>query len=193
MPSSTQNKKYTSQSVNVKRQQQRNTQQMSPARRSASPSPKRNTNKQATKEAWKSLTSEIKDIMHEMDGETPRKSLAQRQKTSSTARRNVQTRQQMSRSYEGRGSSEGTYGVEGRRSSEGMQSSEGRGSSEGTASYEGTEFHPQGHRMQKKPTVSSRKKSVKKATAKPNLHQNIVNAVIYKEILDQPRSKRPIR
>ena len=155
------------------------------------------TNRSSGKtQSWRELAAEFKDAMNELDNTGSKQKSTQKRnttpKTASPSKRNT-----AHRSYEGGSSSEGRIGYEGAGSTEGRSGYEGLGSLEGTASYEGTEFHTQGHSM-KKTSVQSRKPSrdayaAKQPTLKTNLQRNIVQAVIYKEILDQPRSKRPIR
>lgn len=194
LPSSTQ-KRSSSQGMNSNRNQQRNirrnTSQSSGSSRETSTGQKRNENRQATKEAWKSLTTEVKDIMNEMDGDSSKKASPKKRNTPPATPQTVRAQQPVQRSYEGSGSSEGTYIREGRGSFEGV------GGREGTGSYEGTEFHPRGHSTRQRPpaktVASTRKKAADETVSVSNLKKNLVNAVIYKEILDQPRSKRPIR
>lgn len=208
LPSSSQ-KKYSSQGTKNKGQQQRTTRRnVAPtysSDRNIKTSQTRNAGKQETKTAWKSLTSEIKEIMNEMDGEPTKKSSSQRRTSAQPVKRNERPQRPVvdSTSTEGWGTEGSYYGREGRGSTEGRSfsregrgSTEGTGSREGTASYEGTEFHPQGHSMRKRTSIASsptRKKNSKNPSSIPNLQKNIVHAVIYKEILDQPRSRRPIR
>lgn len=185
LPSNTQKRNTSSQRVSSNRKQERNLNREFPT------SQNRNANKQAPKSAWKSLTSEIKDIMNEMDGESTKKTSSTKRNAPQVDKRAVSTPRTGQRSFEGGGSTEGTYVRTGRGSLEGV------GSTEGTASYEGTEFHPRGHstrqRPAKKAVSAPKKRTAEKTVSASNLKKNLVNAVIYKEILDQPRSKRPIR
>lgn len=155
------------------------------------------TNRSSGKtQSWRELAAEFKDAMSELENtDTKQKGTQKRNAPSKNAASSKRNTAQ--RSYEGGSSSEGRFGYEGAGSTEGRLGYEGSGSLEGTASYEGTEFHTQGHSMKKTPVPSKKPSrdaySDKQPALKTNLQRNIVQAVIYKEILDQPRSKRPIR
>lgn len=78
---------------------------------------------------------------------------------------------------------------EGRRF-ERFDSRQGRPGKEGSQGVEGSEFHPKGfHSTKKKKSATA--KPMKKKTLKK--HNDWLQAVVYKEILDKPRSQRPIR
>lgn len=185
--------KTTTSNRNQQRADRRNT---APRNASRSVTASGTNRSSGTAQSWRQLAAEFKEAMNELDNTGSKQKTTQKRntnpKTASPTKRNT-----AHRSYEGGSSSEGRIGYEGIGSTEGRSSYEGLGSLEGTASYEGTEFHTQGHSM-KKTSVQSRKPSrdayaAKQPTLKTNLQRNIVQAVIYKEILDQPRSKRPIR
>lgn len=74
-------------------------------------------------------------------------------------------------------------------------SRQGRTGSEGTGSVEGTEFHPRGHRTMKQTIVrKGQMQHDKKKKIQPTKdQQKWLHAFMYKEILDKPRSQRPIR
>lgn len=183
MPKSTQQKK----SSDITRAASNRNQQRTTRRTSTTQSPSRSVsaNRNANKQqSWRELASEFKEALNDLDSAGSKQANTQKRNTSASKRRTEY-------SQEGSGSSEGQW------SSEGRGSLEGSRGIEGSASYEGTEFHPQGHATKKKPA----KQKVARRDAysstikigKTNLQKNIVNAVIYKEILDKPRSKRPIR
>ncbi|MER2040428.1 hypothetical protein [Desemzia incerta] len=189
---------YSSPKVNTsnRNQQRADRREAAPRNTSRSVTASGTNRSSGTAQSWRELAADFKEAMNELDNTGSKQKNTQKRntapKTASPTKRNT-----AHRSYEGGSSSEGRTGYEGVGSTEGRSSYEGLGSSEGTASYEGTEFHTQGHSM-KKTSVQSRKPSrnaysTKQPTLKTNLQRNIVQAVIYKEILDQPRSKRPIR
>lgn len=162
------------------RNQQRNTRRTSSNQNaSQSVSANRNTNKQ---QSWRELASEFKEALIELDSGS---STSTNSKKRNTGTKPAQKRNASASDWRSQ------YSQEGSGSSEGMRSSEG------SASYEGTEFHPGGHSTKKKynkqkvPSRDAYSPSLK--IGKTDLQRNIVQAVIYKEILDKPRSKRPIR
>lgn len=147
-------------------------------------------------QSWRQLAAEFKEAMNELENPKAKQNPTQKRNAPSV-KASSSKRNTAHGSREGGSSSEGRFGFEGVGSTEGRGGYEGSKSLEGTASYEGTEFHTQGHSM-KKTSVQSRKPSrdaysAKHPSLKTNLQKNIVQAVIYKEILDHPRSKRPIR
>lgn len=190
-PKNTQQKKSSDISrAGSNRNQQRTTRRVSSTQPpSKSVSANRNANKQ---QSWRELASEFKEALNEMDSTSSKHASTQKRNTTNKANpKSNPSNGRNSQGYEGAGSSEGLWG------SEGSGSREGSYSLEGSASYEGTEFHPQGHATKMKPVV---KKVVSRDAYSPtlkvgktDLQRNIVNAVVYKEILDKPRSKRPFR
>ncbi|MFL2100628.1 hypothetical protein [Desemzia sp. FAM 23989] len=168
----------------------RNQQQV--ARRTTTPrtpsrsvSANRNANKQ---QSWRELASEFKEALNELDSSSSKQANTQKRTTVNqpNPKRNPSaTKRQRDYSREGSGSSEG------------MGSLEGTRGLEGSSSYEGTEFHPEGHTTKqkslKKTAVSRDAYAPSLKIGKTHLQKNIVHAVVYKEILDKPRSKRPIR
>lgn len=189
---------YSSPKVNTgNRNQQRATRRNTAPRNTSKSVTASGTNRSSgTAQSWRQLAAEFKEAMNDLENTDTKQKGAQKRnaqsKNAPSSKRNT-----AHGSREGASSSEGRFGYEGVGSTEGRGGYEGSRSLEGTASYEGTEFHTQGHSM-KKTTVQSRKSSrnadsAKQLSLKTNLQRNIVQAVIYKEILDQPRSKRPIR
>lgn len=185
--------KTTTSNRNQQRATRRNT---APRNTSRSVTASGTNRSSGTAQSWRQLAAEFKEAMNDLENTDTKQKGAQKRnaqsKNAPSSKRNT-----AHGSREGASSSEGRFGYEGVGSTEGRGGYEGSISLEGTASYEGTEFHTQGHSM-KKTTVQSRKSSrdaysAKQPSLKTNLQRNIVQAVIYKEILDQPRSKRPIR
>lgn len=78
---------------------------------------------------------------------------------------------------------------EGRRF-ESFDSRQGRPGKEGSQGLEGTEFHTKGFHSAKKGKSATTKTMKKKALKK---HNDWLQAIVYKEILDKPRSQRSIR
>lgn len=190
MPKSTQqNKNSDAFRETSNRNQQRTTRRTSSTQSpSRSVSANRNANKQ---QSWRELASEFKDALTELDSTSSKQAHTQKGNTvnkSKPKRNDSASKRQDNYSREGSGSSEGLW------SREGTNSLEGSRGGEGSASYEGTEFHPQGHATKMKPVAAPRDAySPSLKVGKTDLQKNIVNAVVYKEILDKPRSKRPFR
>lgn len=171
------------------RNQQRDIRRTSTNQRTTSKNISTSQKKKSQPQTWRELASEFKDALNELDTAGSKQASTQKRNTvnKTNPKRNVSaSKWQDKYSREGSGSSEGMNSSEGRRSSEGSRGLEG------SASYEGTEFHPKGHATVKQP-VSRDAYSPSLKIGKTDLQKNIVNAVVYKEILDKPRSKRPFR
>ncbi|MBM6614458.1 hypothetical protein JTF06_06090 [Desemzia sp. RIT804] len=183
MPKNTQQKKSSDITrAGSNRNQQQTTRRTNTTRTpSRSVSANRNANKQ---QSWRELASEFKEALNELDSAGSKQTNPPKRNAShnpSPKKNTAASKRKADYSREGSGSSEGSW------------SSEGQKSSEGSASYEGTEFHPQGHTTKKQTVAPRDAYSPTLKVGKTDLQKNIVNAVIYKEILDKPRSKRSIR